>query len=256
MERVLKGFGWPLLVAAIVVVTVESASAQVAPGHPWTERGFVNINFGVQPVTREATAEGSQPLYDENATFEASLGVGTAPIIDIAGGIRVWRNLAAGVAVSRYHDSNDSLLSASIPDPLFFDRPHQAALAVNGLEHSETAVHISAVWVMPITDKIDLSISGGPSIFSVRKDVISNISVPAGGVNIGSVNMGSVSKTAVGGHIAFDVQYVVLRDVGGLSSIGGGLFVRYGSASVTFDELTGSLSVGGLNYGIGARLRF
>jgi hypothetical protein len=256
MKRVLKGLGWPLLVAAVVVVTVESASAQMLPNHPWTDRGFVNINMGFQPVSREARAEGSQPLYGENATFEAQIRVSNAPIFDISGGWRVWKNLAAGLAVARYHDSSDSLLSASIPDPLFFDRPHQRAAVVTGLGHSETAVHLSAVWVMPFTDKIDVSISVGPSIITVRKDVVRDISVPNGGTTIGSVSSGAVSKTVVGGHIAFDAQYVLLEDFWMFKTVGAGLFFRYGAASVEFEELAGSLTVGGLNYGLGARLRF
>lgn len=256
MKRVLKGSGWSLLVAAVVVLTVESASAQMLPNHPWTDRGFVNINMGFQPVSREARAEGRQPLYDEEATFEAEIRVGNAPIFDIAGGWRVWKNLAAGVAVSRYHDSSATVLSASIPDPLFFDRPHQRATTVGGLDHSETAVHLSAVWVMPFTDKIDVSISAGPSIISVKKDVIRDITVPNGGTTIGSVAMGSVSKTAVGGHFALDAQYVLLEDFWMFKTVGAGFFFRYGSASVDFDELAGSLTVGGLNYGLGARLRF
>lgn len=254
MKRMWIGMGWAAGTAILLAASAVPASAQLM--HPWTERGFVNVNLGFQTKARTATARGDQSLYDETATFEARIGVGNAPIVDIAGGWRLWRNLAGGIAFSRYTDSSDAALSASIPDPLFFDRPVQAALIVPGLDHVEVATHISAVWVMPITDKIDVSISAGPSIFSVRKDVISEIQVPFPTTTLAGASTRRVSETAVGGHVAFDAQYVLLENVGPFRTVGAGLFFRYASASLDVDELADSLEVGGLNYGIGARLRF
>ena len=253
MNRVWKGLGWTVVVVALLGGTVKSASAQM---HPWTDRGFVNVNFGFQTKARTAIAEDRQPLYDEEATGRARISVGNAPVVDVAGGWRLWRNLAVGVAFSRYSDSSDGTLSVSIPDPLIFDMPHQAGLIVPGLEQTEFATHLSAVWVMPITDKIDIAISAGPSFFSVSKDVITGLTIAPGGTTVTNVATGNVSKNGVGGHIAFDAQYVLLEDAGPFRTVGAGLFVRYGTAKLDFDELLDQLEVGGLNYGIGARLRF
>lgn len=254
MNRVWTTCGWTLMVVTLVGIGARGASAQTM--HPWTDRGFVNVNGGFQTQARTATAEGSQPLYDEDATFEASIGVGNAPLIDVAGGWRLWRNLAVGIGVSRYSDTSGTTLVASIPDPLFFDTPHQASVPVSGLRHTEVATHVSAIWVMPFTDTIDVAISFGPSVYAVSKDVVTGISVAPGTTSLTDVSTGTVSETGVGGHVALDVHYILLEDLGPFRTVGAGLFLRYGTASIDVDGIDGSLDVGGLNYGLGVRLRF
>lgn len=253
MHHVWKACGWALLVATLIVGGASDAAAQM---NTWTERGFVNVNMGFQTKARTAIAVGSPTIYDEPAPYEARIGVGNEPIIDISGGWRLWRNLAVGVGFSRYSDSSDATLTASIPDPLFFDSPTQAATVVAGLDHVERATRLSVVWVMPITDKIDIALSAGPTFFSVSKDVVTDISVPLGTRRLGDATTAEVSDSGVGAHIAFDAQYVLLEDVGPFRTVGAGLFFRYGQAKLDISQLSDKLEVGGLNYGIGARLRF
>jgi hypothetical protein len=248
-RRVLSAF-------VLLVGTASVASAQAQSGmKAWTDRGFVNVNFGQQTKARQAIVEGSFPLYDEVATFDTSASVNAATIFDIQGGVRLWRNLAAGVGFSKYSDPGSAAVSASIPDPVFFDSPHGGNVTVDDLEHSETGLHLSGIWMIPVVDKLDIAVFGGLSMISLKKDLATGITVPTGGTTVSGVTETRVEESATGGHFGFDIRYIVFRQQ--RMSIGVGAFGRFASAKVDVPAVTGgTIELGGLNYGAGVRIGF
>ena len=229
-------------------VMVTDVSAQMLAS---TDRAFAAVNFGSQSKARTLTISGSSPLYDETATFESTVGIGAAGIWDVSVGVRVWSNLAIGVGYSRYRDSSDAVVTASVPDPLFFDAPHDSSTPVNGLVHQEGQLHLSAYWLVPVTDKFDIALSGGPTLFSVKQDLPSGITVAPGTADVASVTSSTVDESSIGMHAGADFRYLIT------SNLGVGAFLRYTSGSVKaalFDG--GTLDVGGFQYGAGLRLRF
>jgi hypothetical protein len=143
-----------------------------------------------------------------------------------------------------------------IPDALDFDDPHTESIAVDGLSHTENAVHLSAVVVAPLTDKIHLSVFAGPSFTSVAKDVVGDVVLTTTTPNLQGAVTTRVSETAAGGHIGFDVRYRVYDQIGPVQHVGVGFFLRYSGGSVDAPVVGGSINVGGLNYGAGVRLGF
>jgi hypothetical protein len=239
------------------MVGAESAAAQVV--QPWTERAFVNVNGGAQSTARRYDVTGSFPLYQETATYETSLTTGDGPLFDIAGGYRVFGNLAVGLGVTRYADSHDATVTGLVPDPLFFDTPHSSSLPLGGLKHSETAVHLSAAFMvplrLPVLERLDVVVFGGPSFISLDKDVLDAVSVAPGTTNLTTATTSSVSGRGTGGHVGLDVSYIAFRTAG--VGLGIGVFVRQSGATVDVPEVSGgAVKVGGLNYGAGARIRF
>jgi len=237
------------------------ASAQGLLGRPWEERGFFNVNFASQASERRSVVTNGIPIYDQTATFSATVDVSSASTVDVMGGWRVWRNMAVSLGYSRYSDSTDALVSASIPDPLFFDSPHPASALLGGQKHRENAVHLSALWMRPVTGKIDVAVFAGPSFISVSKDLVSGLSVAPGTSEVASVSTSRISETGVGGHIGFDIRYTIREDLNvfgffGIRKLGAGIFVRYSAASVDANVQGGTVDVGGLNYGIGLRVGF
>jgi hypothetical protein len=233
------------------------ATAQVV--QPWTERAFVNVNVGAQSKARRYEIAGSMPVYDETATYETALTTGDGALFDLAGGYRVYGNLAVGVGFTRYADSHDATVTGLVPDPLFFDSPHPSSLTLNGLDHSETAVHLSAAFMVPVLvpvlERLDVVVFGGPSFFSLDKDILDAVSIAPGGINLENATTRSVSGSATGGHIGVDVSYIALRTAG--IGVGVGAFVRQTGATVDVPDVSGGeVKVGGLNYGVGARIRF
>jgi hypothetical protein len=115
--------------------TATTASAQALQS---TDRVFAGVSFGSQTKARTFTTTGSFPLYDETATFESVVGIGSAQIIDASAGIRVRGNFGVGVGYTLYKDTSTGTLTASIPDPLLFDTPHSASATVSSTSRARS----------------------------------------------------------------------------------------------------------------------
>jgi hypothetical protein len=221
----------------------------------WEDRGFVNASVGSQAGSDDLSVDVGRDVYDERMSIQSSVDGGGGALWDVAGGYRVWRNLVVGLGYSRFANDNDVTATITIPNPLVTDAPRSGSAAA-GLEHSETAVHFIASWMIPVTDKIDVALFGGPSIFSLTQDVITDVAFtevgsPFTSVDIGGPTVTEASATGVGVNIGADVTYLVARRVG----VGG--FLRYTGGNVSFDEAGGfEMTAGGVQIGFGVRYRF
>ena len=223
------------------------------PAQPGTEpapllRGFLNVSAGYQGSDQSFDVAGSFPLHQETATFASAQSVSGGGIFDISGGARVWRSLYVGLGITSFSDTSDATITASIPDPLVFDRPITQTASATGLEHKETGVHIQATWIMPVTVDFDVAFSLGPSFFSVKQSFVSGITVPERTTTIASVNLTEGSETAAGFNIGVDGTYLVTP------RIGAGAFLRYAGGSATIGGV--DVDAGGVQIGFGVRVRF
>ena len=215
-------------VAAMGMATAPVAEAQILP---WEVTGYVHINYGYQSGDRALTESLSETVYGETATYEANHASSGGGGLDIGGGVRVWSNLAAGVTVTSFSSSSAATVSGTVPNPLFFNRPRTVAVDLTGLEHKELGVHLQAVWVMPLSEQLTVSVGGGPSFFSVDQGLLAGVTVgqetaPFNAVSIGASST-TASKSAVGGNAGVDVTYMFTEQ------LGGGAFVRWtGGSSV------------------------
>jgi hypothetical protein len=238
-----------LSVAAILAAGIglgSEARAQ-APTAPAT-LGFVNINIGAQVATRDIAKSESLAVFGETATIKSSQSIHSGALFDISGGYRVWRNLSVAVGFSSFSKNSDAAVVATIPNPLVFDQPLTVTSTQAGLAHTEKGVHLQAVWFFPITDKIDVSISAGPSFISVHQELVSAVTIPSGTQNV-NIAVGSEDKTAKGANVGVDGNYFFTRN------FGAGVFIRYAGGSVDLPSAP-NLKVGGFQIGVGARIRF
>ena len=83
--------------SSTILVLPTDSDAQV---RSWDSRGFVTINGGYQATSTDFTDNVVFTLFVEEGDFDA--GYGVDPVFDVSGGVRVWRNLAIGVGVSRF----------------------------------------------------------------------------------------------------------------------------------------------------------
>jgi hypothetical protein len=227
------------------------ASAQTMQ---FTDKGFISVNGGAQVGSHTLESSASFPLYDETATVSTSQKVKGGGFFDIGGAYRVWgHNLLAGVTFS--HTSSDSSVSltGSIPDPIVFDKPRTVSSSQSGAKHSENTVHISAIWMIPVANKLDIGVFGGPSVFAVKQDTVTSLTVSEPGPTI-AAPLSQVSKTEVGGHFGVDVQYMIGKLGGKPWGVGG--IMRYSVGSMSIPNATKKLTVGGFDIGAGARVRF
>lgn len=222
------------------------ASAQMA----WTDRAFANVNFGLQEQSRTVDASSTFSLYGEDGSLTTTQPIDGGALFDLGGGYKVWKNLAVGLGYSRMASDGDIAISASVPDPNFFEQPRPLTGVSSNAEHSEHAIHLQATWVMPVTDKIDAGFSFGPTIFMVGQDVATAISVTEPAPTLASTTIVREDHTTVGINLGVDVNYFFRRD------IGAGVLVRYTYGSVDLDSVGESLTVGGFQLGFGLRYRF
>jgi hypothetical protein len=241
-----------MLKAAVFALGVCALSAPAgAQQLQWTDRGFVSVNGGAQVGSHDLSSTQSFPLFDETASVTSSQSIGSGGLFDISAGYRVWQNIAVSIGYTHTGSKSDLNVSGTIPDPLFFDQPHPFTSTVSGAKHSENVVNLDAVWMMPVTDKIDVGFSAGPSIFSIKQDVAASLSdantVPSAARE---------SKTTGGLNIGVDVTYLLGKVPGLGNDWGVGGLARYTWGSAKLGDSGGKLTFGGFQIGAGARLRF
>ena len=235
-----------LLCLAMCAAVTPKAHAQMT----WTDKAFVNVTGGAQAGSRSLETERSFELYEEQARVASSQDVKGGAFFDISAGYKVWRNLALGLGYSRSGSNTNATVAASIPDPVLHDSPRAISASVTGLKHTESAVHLMGVWMVPVTDKIDVGLSAGPSIFMVTQGMPGTLTVTEPGPSVTNSTAVNVDKTTVGIHFGVDVTYLVTKrwGVGGLA--------RYTWGSVGLEGASDKLTVGGFQIGGGVRLRF
>ena len=226
--------------------TAQTAHAQMT----WTDKAFASVNFGAQAPSQTLTATTTPDIYNEPASFSSTQDVGGGAFFDIAGGYKVWRNLAVGLGITHVGSKADLAVNASIPDPLFFDQPRLVTTSVPGAKHSQTAINLTGTWVMPITDKIDIGYQFGPTIFLVSQDIPGVPTISEPGPTITSLPLDSADKTTVGIHFGVDLTYMITPRYG----VGGIARYTWGSADIAGAEE--SVTVGGFQIGGGLRVRF
>lgn len=241
-----KRLGRIVLLTGLAAAAASEVLAQTPPGPP--NRVFVDVNVGAQPSRRFITTSSTFTLYDEPASVATSQRIGNGPVIDLSGGYWVRENLAIGVGFTSFSDTGTSAVTATIPDPLFFDRSVSVNSIATDLKHTERTLHLRAVWLVPVTDKIDVAVSAGPSFVKVGQQLVSSVTVPTGTQTI-NVVVSDESGTAKGVHVGFDGNYFFT------ARLGAGIFVRYTAASVDLPSAA-DLKVAGLNAGLGIRVRF
>jgi hypothetical protein len=119
--------------------------------------------------------------YDFAATlFEqaAQTGLDTpgknSVAFDVGAGVRLVQNLGVGVTYSRYSNQRTGTLTTTIPNPLagYVGGGPSTVSEQIPLQREENAVHLEAIYRIPIGRKIQVSAFGGPSYFRCIDDHI------------------------------------------------------------------------------------
>ena len=243
--------------AAVTVLALASASPASAQQPPPTThsstmpfggKAFVNVNAGVQTRSSTLNNDFSLPIYGETATITTSASVAKGPLFDLSGGYRISPEFGVALGYSRFSSTGTAQGAASVPNPLFFDR--HTAVAINPVDAKRTDhnVYFLLLGFVPVADKVELSVFLGPSITRVQQELITDVSIPTGTQSV-VATMQPQSGTAKGVNIGADLAYQVLEQ------LGAGVFLRYNGASVDLGPAK-DVKVGGLQLGIGARVRF
>jgi hypothetical protein len=251
-EIAMKRTMWLAALGVFVIGGVPQARAQAIN---WEDRGFANLNFGYQTQSHTFDSTKTFSLYSETATVKAGHTNGSGAFLDLSGGMRVWRNAGVGIGYSRFQNTDDVTVAATLPHPAVFDQPRSVSIEAKGLEHTESAVHIFGLWMLPLSDKMDLAVFLGPTFYSVKQDVVTNVAIaaetPPFTSPVVTATKDTAKDSAVGVDLGVDWSYMVTPQVGG------GIFLRYSGASSkpTVGDTSVSVDVGGFQIGVGLRVR-
>jgi hypothetical protein len=239
-----------LTVAILALGLSVAATPASAQTMQWTDKGYISVGGGVQEGSDTLDTSTSFSLYGENATVTSTQKIKGGGLFDIGGAYRVWgNNLLAGVSFTHTTSDTNVALTASIPDPVFHDKPRAVSSTLSGAKHTESAVHINAIWMMPVANKLDVGLFGGPTIFWVKQQTVGVPTVTEPGPTV-TASLDEVKKTSGGFNVGVDVQYMIAKrwGVGGLA--------RYTWGSATIAGATEKLKLGGFQIGGGVRVRF
>ncbi len=247
---------------ALALILLSAAPRLEAQMKPWTEKGFIEVNVGLQEGG--SFTENTSPLiYGEPSVISVSHNVSNGPTFDASGGFRVWKNFGIGVGYSYFSTSQGAaVLDAQVPNPIVFESLRPASATIGPLSHTESVVHVQLLWMFPLSDKFRLAAIVGPSIFMVKQDLVSGLNLTEGqplfdSVTIQSAETQEQSKTTFAVTVGGDASYFFSKQ------FGVGLFARYsrlsgGNADVPTPDGTSTVGVtaGGFQGGVGLRVRF
>lgn len=242
-----------VLACGLALASASGAWAQ-SPDEP--ARGFVSLGGGYQFGSHKSAETGSFSLYDEAGSFNGTRKVGTSPFFDIGAGMHISGKISGGIAFSYFKKGSDVSYTALVPHPLFIGEFRTVALNAKDMGHSETGIHLQAIYQLLSSSKYDASVFAGPSIMMVKEDTVNGVTATETGSPYTAVNLnatfGSVSKTAIGANAGLGINYHLT------GAIDAGFFVRYtvASAKLASGDTTRKVTLGGPQVGLALRYRF
>jgi hypothetical protein len=223
------------------------SAARPRPAPPRLPAAYLSLNGGAQFSQGDFQTNVTFPLYTEEADFDADYDIPAGIVFDLGGGVRLWRQFAAGVAVTRYQEDGHADLAARLPHPFFVGRPRQLASSIPDLERVETAVHVQVSWLAPVEERVTIAVFGGPTVFRVEQDIVTGLDLtevfPFDEVPLASATTARREESGLGFHVGADVMYRVTKQVGV------GAVARFSRGTLTTDTTAGGLQLtGGLRW--------
>lgn len=245
---------WLVMVCVVMSAGIPDAQAQMIQ---WQDRGYISVNFGIQPQSREFTEVSAPEINGDPATITVPHTIGSGAFPDFAVGYRLWENLGVHVGYSYFSKSETPTLVAAIPHPAFGGVNRTATTSAGELSHSESAFHTHLLWMIPLSEEIEVAVLVGPSFYNIKQDFVETVGVtetaPFTTVTISSVQQIEQSESAVAFTAGLDGTYRLTP------KFGIGAFFRYSGASADM-PLSGGTTVtveaGGIQIGGGLRYRF
>lgn len=246
-----------ILTATVLVLTVlGSAAPASAQARTWTERFWFGVSGGIQPTVNSFDDAFDMPLHAETERVTIGYPVTSGAVIAASGGCRVWKRLALGLRVTRYNRRGSATVKARLPHP-FFDNQFREIDGTTRTTRNETGAHLLIGWMMPLSDKVRLMITAGPSVLSVGQTLVTDVqfseTYPFDTATFTGASTTNATRTATGFNAGADLFWMFSRH------IGAGALVQVTRARVREHTGTGrtiAVDAGGAQIGAGLRFVF
>lgn len=242
-----------LLPVGICAMLVPGVAAAQSSG--WDGRVRASVNGGVQAGNDTLAQSFSVPKNLEATPITVDIDARRGQLFDAGIVVRLKGAFGVGVAVSYLTHDSSANVTAQVPHPFFFNQP-RTVTGTTPVSRTEIVGHLDAVYIVP-GRKLDLLLSGGPSVFSLEQTLATDITYgdtyPYDTASFLSATTTRATKTATGYHLGADVTWKLSRNFG----LGG--MIRYARASATLSagsDNTVKDNAGGLQAGGGIRIAF
>ncbi len=238
------------------LATKPPVAKPATPASRKTPRYLIGIGLGGQTASPAFADTVQFQLYDETGHYLASYATPSSTAFDATAGVRFGEFV---LAVSFWHATPipSAGVVAVVPHPIAYNNPRLTTAEGVGVNRLENDGHLQLTWLIPLSSRVDLSIYAGPSIFYVRQDMISSLSLresfPYDTVGISGFQTVRKSDVAFGGNVGVDVTVMVWRFAGvGVS----GRYSRGTADMPSADAGTVKVRAGGAQISGGLRMRF
>src|SRR5262245_38216098 len=92
----------------------------------WPERVHVSVNGAFQSASNDFSDRFEFERNVETGSTAADYRVGGGLLFDGGGGVRLWKQLGAGVSVSIFNRTDAAATTTRSPHPFFFERLREA----------------------------------------------------------------------------------------------------------------------------------
>jgi len=238
------------LMAAIAGLIIGATTAFAQTPSP-TSPGevFVAINAAGQFQDRSFGSSGTFTSFNETGSYETLQNIGSAFVFDASGGYHFAEHMAVGAGIWLGHAKSAVAGSAILPDPVFFGRYTTVTpTPPSDLSQGTFGLNFQFIYTVPVNNRIDFALFGGPTLLHVSQDVGSITVSPT--TQTAAMSSESQSATTMkAGNVGLDITYKLAEEYGI------GFFIRYAGGEVDLPAVS-NLKVGGLQFGGGVRFRF
>jgi len=245
-----------ILTAAAFLIALGSAAEARAQSRDWRERIWFGVSGGFQPAANDFDDAFDLPLYAETERVTVEYPVEGGALFAASGGYRVWKRFTVGLGVTRYSRRSDATVRAQLPHP-FFDNQFREVEGTTSALRGETAAHLLLGWMMPITDRLRVIVTAGPSYVSVEQTLVTGVqfseTYPYDTAAFTDATTRRSTRSATGFNAGADVMWMFSPRLGA----GGLVQVTRAHARVEAGEgRTIAVDAGGAQVALGIRVMF
>jgi hypothetical protein len=244
------------LIAACACAVVLAAGDAAAQSDAWGDNGFVSFNGVYQSSSTTFRTTSTIDKNHEQGELSTTHSILPGPVYDISAGGRIKGNLGIGYAASYFRRTEVAEISGGVPHPFYFNQP-RAISGQSNLRREDLAIHLDAMWLIPVTESFQVALFGGPTYFRVTQHMVQDVEIseeyPFDEVHLTGATSTREHASKIGMNGGVDLSWFFSEHVG----VAG--IVRYSRAIVSMPSPGGSstsIETGGLQNGAGIRVRF
>jgi len=216
------------------------------------------LNGAWSPTTRSFGQTLNYTEYLETASVDARYATSSAFSPDLGIQTQVFRKLGVYVGFTSTNRDEKGHFTASVPHPLYLDRPRSIEGDLSGYGYKERGFHFDLAFGAA-SGHFDYAVFAGVSLFAVEADLVDTVrydqTYPYDSVTLREAPRRVVKNSPTGFNAGGRLDY----RFGQAGHFGLGVQLRYSSAKAKLKASeTGTVNVdaGGLHVGAGARLYF